>query len=489
MDVPFEKFTTSEHSQLGCHDCHQQPISASIRQVYLWILDRPEDIGEHAPVPNEVCGTCHIQQQPDSVWQRIVATAGHRVHLESDSLPELLCVKCHGLEIHRFVPVSETCGQSGCHAPEKTQVVLGAMAGQNDLHCVSCHRFTAPVSETAAVDTARAALVPHQEQCFSCHRMQEQLVTFDPALEPHDAVCGTCHNPHTQETPELAEESCATGACHARADTLTPFHRGLPEAVTADCVGCHRAHTFVVEGENCAACHGDVPGAGGARAMAPAAPVRLVGLYAELRAPRPDLLPQQVQQGFEHGSHASIACTDCHSFDTTHGAVTARTERDCMACHHTAPVVNRGCERCHAGVDAIEGPVEFAMRLDAWDAARTRRASFRHGEHAKVGCASCHAEGVTREASRDCAGCHAEHHVATADCASCHAEPPEGAHTIAVHSGGCAGSGCHEDRAITTMPRSRAFCLSCHRDMRDHEPGRVCATCHRVPGVAAGESR
>jgi len=191
MDVPFQKFTTSEHSTFQCHDCHQQPISASIRQVYLWVLDRPEDIGEHAPVPNTVCGTCHIQQDPDSVWQRIVATAGHRVHLESDSLPDLMCVRCHGVEIHRFVPVDQTCGQSGCHEPEKTQVVLGSMAGQNDLHCVACHRFTAPVTEEAALDTARAALVPHQEQCFSCHQMRDQLVTFDPELEPHGLLSRT----------------------------------------------------------------------------------------------------------------------------------------------------------------------------------------------------------------------------------------------------------------------------------------------------------
>ena len=508
MDVPFEKFTSSEHSLLQCHDCHQQPISASIRQVYLWVLDRPEEIGEHAPVPNTVCGTCHIQQHPDSVWQRIVATAGHRVHLESDSLPDLMCVNCHGIEIHRFVPVDQTCGQSGCHEPEKTQVVLGSMAGQNDLHCVACHRFTAPVAEEAAMDTARAALLPHQEQCFSCHQMRDQLVNFDPELEPHGAVCGTCHNPHTQESPELADESCASSACHADADTLTPFHRGLAPEVAGDCVGCHRAHTFLVEGENCASCHGNIAGARRPQAAVqqrgpavpavartsaePDAPVRLVSMYVGLRQTRAPIggtltrvakahaLQQQVQAGFEHASHAAIACTDCHSFDTTHGAITARAERGCMECHHTSPVVDRGCEACHAGGPA-PGAVTMAIRLGVWSAARTREVRFDHDEHADVACATCHTGEIERAASTACAACHSEHHSPDADCALCHAPPPADAHSIAVHSEGCAGSGCHEDRAIPALARTRPFCLSCHQDLGDHEPGRNCAACHQVP--------
>jgi nitrate/TMAO reductase-like tetraheme cytochrome c subunit len=505
MDVPFEKFTTSEHSKLQCHDCHQQPISASIRQVYLWVLDRPEDIGEHAPVPNTVCGTCHIQQHPDSVWQRIVATAGHRVHLESDSLPDLMCVKCHGIEVHRFVPVDQTCGQSGCHEPEKTQIVLGSMAGQNDLHCVACHRFTAPVTEEAALDTARAALVPHQEQCFSCHQMRDQLVTFDPELEPHDAVCGTCHDPHTQESPELADESCASSSCHANADTLTPFHRGLAPDVASDCVGCHRAHTFLVEGENCAACHANIAGArrqqsertprrpasGLATAVPgmaePDVPIRLVSLYVDLRdrraAPpvtRRRSAAQQIQPGFDHASHSGISCTDCHAFDTSHGAITPTAERGCMECHHTAPVVNRGCETCHATSSAPRA-VSMAMRLGVWSGAQTREVRFDHDEHSQVACATCHTEGTARAVSTTCATCHTEHHAADTDCTRCHAPPSPDAHTIAVHTEGCAGSGCHEDRTIAGIPRTRSFCLSCHQDMEQHEPGRNCATCHQVP--------
>ena len=81
MAVPFRKFTASEHSELSCHDCHRQGMTANVRQLYQWVAERPERIGSHAPVPNAICADCHIQRDADSTWKRIIATAGHAVHL------------------------------------------------------------------------------------------------------------------------------------------------------------------------------------------------------------------------------------------------------------------------------------------------------------------------------------------------------------------------------------------------------------------------
>ena len=71
----------------------------------------------------------------DSVWQRISATAGHRLHLESDSasLRDIQCVTCHGLTVHQFVPADSTCGQSSCH--QQTEIRLAGMRNQTALHC------------------------------------------------------------------------------------------------------------------------------------------------------------------------------------------------------------------------------------------------------------------------------------------------------------------------------------------------------------------
>jgi hypothetical protein len=258
MGPAFVRFTESEHSQLECHDCHQQPVSASMRQLYLWVLERPEEIGEHAPVATEVCARCHIQEDPGETWQAIVSTQGHAVHLESDSsaLADVQCVTCHGREVHRFLPLEETCAQSGCHAEEDTRIVLGEMAGaETSFHCVVCHEFAAPLG-----GGAEEALVPSIHDCAGCHEMEPLVADFVPAEDPHEAVCGMCHDPHEQAVEEQAFATCSSTGCHDAPETLTPFHRGLPAGVLDDCARCHSAHTWVVDGDDCTACHTDPGG-------------------------------------------------------------------------------------------------------------------------------------------------------------------------------------------------------------------------------------
>ena len=518
MNEPFERFQTSEHSDLQCHDCHQQSIFASARQVYLWVDDRPEEIGDHAPVPIEICAECHITEDPDSTWQRISATAGHRVHLEADSsaLKDVTCVTCHGQEVHRFVPVDQTCGQSGCHDPDKTDVVLGKMAGQTGFHCVTCHEFTAPVEERAPLDTARMALVPELKNCRSCHEMEKVLVgLIDPDVDPHGAVCGTCHNPHTQEAPTEAGERCAD--CHAQADTLTPFHRGLAAGVLENCSGCHAAHTFVVEGDDCVACHADI--IGGVPTAGPKAPhprevtaapsstpmVRFVSATTPTRTQGADVLAEyirmrshedrsdplgimrqrQQQQRFNHLDHRDVACTDCHTSRETHGQVTLATAVACQQCHHTRPVVNRGCARCH-GLAELSTAVSTTIRMETARRAFDREVRFDHDDHADVACSECHAQGTSMRVERTCASCHQNHHTATASCVSCHNEPNRPAHTIEVHRRSCAGSTCHEAASYGAMTEGRNTCLVCHQDQTDHRPGQACAACHRVTFAAFG---
>lgn len=233
MESAYERFVHSEHSDLLCHDCHQQPLSASMRQLYLWVLERPEEIGPHAPVPNAICVQCHVIDDPEETWQRVAATAGHRVHLESEErdLADVMCVTCHGQSVHEFVPADQTCGQAGCHEPAETRVVLGRMTDEAGLHCVVCHEFTAPVPEEAPADTALARLVPGESQCFGCHDMRELLAEFEPARDPHQGACGICHDPHTQERPAEAFATCTGAGCHDQPTEETPFHRGVHEEI------------------------------------------------------------------------------------------------------------------------------------------------------------------------------------------------------------------------------------------------------------------
>jgi len=259
MGPAFVKFTESEHSQLECHDCHTQPISASMRQLYLWVLERPEDIGEHAPVATEVCARCHIQDDADETWEAIAATQGHQVHLTSDdpALATVQCVTCHAPEVHRFAPAEATCAQSGCHLPAETNIVLGGMAGsETTMHCLGCHQYTAPA--VAEGQLGAGGIVPPLEACGSCHAMAPIVAEFMPGDDPHQAVCGACHNPHTQITPAAAFTSCTSAGCHTDPGALTPFHRGLHDDVANDCSVCHTAHGWVVEGNDCRSCHTDL---------------------------------------------------------------------------------------------------------------------------------------------------------------------------------------------------------------------------------------
>lgn len=514
METPFRKFTASEHSKLGCHDCHRQGMVANVRQLYQWVAERPDRIGSHAPVPNAICAECHIQRDADSTWKRIIATAGHAVHLNprSPAMRDMQCVTCHGEEVHHFKPAQQTCAQSGCH--DKLSVQLGKMAGQTSLHCSTCHTFTAAALESNPTDSAKAALVPNQQQCLECHEMREQMKTFNPDNDPHKGVCGACHNPHTQTTTAGAFQSCAMSGCHARSDTLTAMHRGIRGHKLETCGACHLAHTWKVGKTNCESCHSGIRdpavqvrplrGSASAEPAAPAhASMHAVSYHSAPERGRRDSrqagaafgphpvgrLQRRSSNGevalaqtrdsarFEHARHRSVRCLTCHTTSETHGALKA-SARQCSACHHGGLAAASKCETCHSRAEiASPRPIATAVALSVWPAPRTRSLSFMHDQHSTLACAGCHSNDVHRTVEKTCTSCHSEHHAASRNCASCHASSRE-THTRALHLTGCAGSGCHTTERTAAVTPVRSVCLACHIEQQDHKPGRECAPCH-----------
>ncbi len=196
------------HDSLGCHACHPFEIKAQTRELLYWIADRPEAIPPHAKVPRETCEGCHVTGAAKKTWQRVASTAGHRVHLESDSsaLKDVACLTCHARTAHRFQPADTTCAQKGCHLTDEVKIKLGRMAArftpenidpnEEALYCNSCHQFTAE-AQFVSLDSAGGTLRPGEGQCFGCHEMRALLETFDAAKDPHSGSCGMCHNPHT----------------------------------------------------------------------------------------------------------------------------------------------------------------------------------------------------------------------------------------------------------------------------------------------------
>jgi hypothetical protein len=541
MGDAWTAFQQSEHRKLECHQCHRQSQLANARQLYFWIAERPTEIPKHAGVPTRICSECHVQSRADSGWKRIVRTAGHRLHMESDSstLKEIACVTCHGQEVHRFKPVDKTCGQSNCHATKDTKIVLGNMAGQTSQHCTSCHTFTRVVPENISMDSTRQYLKPTAgpKSCFGCHQMKDKLKGFDVADDKgHNGVCGTCHNPHTQTQTKQAYTSCASSGCHSDLASKSPFHAKSGKHGSESCGQCHQAHSWKPIGTQCIDCHKNILNNDAKPAQAnqkkasaddaPASPALLRPIAfrttdrlthrrarhanSPVRQGRPlrrivnrsaasqviTLLPVTVllqppaqppkpttlgapkdSKSFSHKQHKLLACAGCHA--ATSGALLVKTKTDCASCHHAAERPT-ACEGCHSLRTALKTtrPQTLTMRTSSDTPPRTRTAPFDHVRHRDLSCTGCHSNGPLLGVSKSCASCHTEHHEPERSCSSCH-PPAKVAHQRAAHDG-CAGSGCHSNANVLALPPSRSTCLVCHTEQVTHKPKRECAECHAV---------
>ena len=541
MNVAYSKMAggETEHAKLSCHDCHQQSIYASAHQFYLWISERPEKIEKHADVPNGVCEKCHVTQDTAG-WQRIASTAGHRVHLESDSssLKDVKCIDCHGTELHRFEPAKQTCGQAGCHDEQKTGITLAKMAGQTVRHCTVCHRFTADVPALATRDSARGSLVPGASECFSCHQMKEVLPDFDERRDPHGAKCGSCHNPHTQKVAGAAAKTCED--CHSNWRE-EPFHVGAAHRrVAAQCLTCHRPHSAKVDASSCEACHLSVRARGRFTPPLPfdtAAALRRSNIIAphkvgsnslpgsvrhakiafarfdRVEPPRsrhdalalfasPTSLPPlngvwrpppqaAVPDSFSHSRHEKLACLVCHETGTGHGLLTFARPRGCQICHHQAPARSR-CVTCHETAEYAAPQRVTAVVTVPGQQPRPRPVEFLHAVHKQRVCTECHTTPVTlalSPAKAACSDCHDDHHTVDRACSSCHsASQPKTAHnTLDAAHQRC--DACHTATTVARLTPTRDFCSTCHLEQaKTHYPQKECTACHFLTDPATYRS-
>ncbi len=504
----------SPHDSLECHDCHEPDMVTQMKELWLWMTARPEQVPPHGQLTNRVCEKCHQQGEAKESWQRVAQTVGHKAHLESDStaLEDLQCVTCHALEVHRFVPVDSTCYQKGCHLSDSVGIRIGAMRDQTDLHCVTCHEFTAEPLFRVGRDPAGGPLTPRDQQCFSCHEMRRVLEAFDPALDPHGATCGVCHNPHTQEDAKAAGQTCATAQCHADWRSVR-FHVGAAHRKGAEeCLTCHQPHAARVDASDCEGCHEEVSRQGGRNLTPPVPfdttralqrthrdlPPRDQGLSSgsmggTVRLHRAGDSPPTVgppggglaasptspADTFSHRQHRALACLTCHTTQSGQGSLRFEAPRGCQICHHQAPSRSR-CAECHEeGELTAPAPMPVSVSVKN-EPPRTRDVAFEHQTHAEVACQKCHTEPVSLAPGAPvaaCTACHEEHHTEERSCAACHrtanvaeAHGPEAAHEACTE--------CHDQATVARLSPNRSFCLACHDPETDHYPERQCIECH-----------
>jgi len=509
MHPAYGKFASAEnkHGQLSCHDCHTQSVFASAWQLYFWLKERPDEIGVHATVDNRVCETCHVTGDTAN-WQRIRSTAGHRVHLESDSsaLKDVKCVTCHGVEVHRFQPARTTCGQSGCHKESDTKIVLEKMKDQTIRHCTVCHQFTAQVPALATRDSARGTLTPGGAQCFTCHDMKTALPDFDPAKDPHGGKCGTCHNPHTQETPAAAAKSCTTAACHGSWRNV-PFHSGATHRkVSSQCLTCHIPHAARVDASDCAGCHNNVRS------------------RTRLRPPLPFDTTQALRRASTapagaapaDAAPASPALLEAVDGYISRSRTTGPSADDAPApASSTVPVGSESLNaRGRDGPSSLHSttltPWRRGARVIASLPPPARADTFTHTRHAKIACLVCHqttsaSARLTFQPPRGCNICHHQK-AASSRCASCHQpqelEAPRKV-TVAVAVPGHAPTPrpvdflhtrhadrkcveCHTAPVTLAPVPAIAQCTSCHD--QHHAEGRTCSSCHTLADPKAAHA-
>jgi len=490
-----------KHDTLECHDCHLPDKLAQAQELLLWMMDRPDKVPPHAKVPPTVCRSCHQKGEASEYWQEIEATAGHRVHFESDSLRDknVECLTCHARSAHRFVPVDSTCAQQGCHFTEDVEIRLGKMNEQTGLHCAVCHEFTAEVPKLATVDSAIGTLRPGDQQCFSCHEMQQRVANFNSRRDPHQGKCGMCHNPHTNVQPADALKSCATAGCHADWETVE-FHTGkIHRAAVENCETCHTPHAARVDASDCAGCHervrGSITGPGVRKPPLPFDTTKAlrslsvlpdrIGPHGKGDAPPDEDPPAALFSGsppdsFEHARHESLACLTCHTTSSATSTLNFAVPRGCQTCHHSS-TAGRTCTACHAPAGLPQASARMVVSIPAHPA-RARDVEFDHTRHQDLACKECHTTPVSLAPAAPvagCAACHEKHHTEAGDCAACHAGGDlEAPHTppVAAHER-C--DACHTPARIAALTPSRPFCLTCHQPQADeHYSDRECTPCH-----------
>jgi hypothetical protein len=384
----------------------------------------------------QLCLACHKDVAAD-----VGAKRGFHGRLAGAGT-SLQCHACHSEHLGRDADIVKFSRDQFDH----THSDFPLQGAHATVACDSCHAKGKRFSEAPA-------------DCYACHRQQE----------PHQGKlgrdCANCHDSaawprisfnHDQTTFPLRDrhKEVACIACHFNRYKSTP----------QQCVSCH-APDDVHRGERgpkCADCHATTGW-------------------------KSTKFDHAKETGFAlQGSHARIACADCHRDGRLHDPL----PRDCLGCHrgqdaHAARFGGE-CQKCHGNDQWL--PATFD---------HTRDTQWRlEGLHEKVACHACHtADVATQKLQTNCLSCHRASDVHSGklgiDCAQCHTPAGWRSETNFDHDltsfplvGLHVAVPCEQCHVTRAYKDAGARCIDCHRadDFHKGSLGSDCARCHSANG-------
>jgi len=475
----------------GCTGCHPSPPRVTSPEGYVidhpqFVRDRIDCLSCHDKVTHGTgdvdearCVTCH--NEPARLARINEPTMLHTVHVTQHNIA---CIQCHTPIEHRIVSLTTTV----------------------ELDCRSCHQSVHLDEQKMfagigghGVQRTPSSMYKARVSCVACHDRVKSLPGHDTVHVASESSCLSCHGiRYANVLPGWQKEmkrkvglvAPLVSAARSAAATVPLARRNVADSL----LGLAQANVeFVREGKGA---HNVVYADQLLRAALKMVRQAVQEERLPYRVPSVDLGPQvsetmclqchlgiEQQKGtfqgesFDHTAHvlrAGLQCSDCHTPFSNHGGITLASTASCNACHH--PVVQpRNCATCHEGPGgAPSRPITLPQ------------GTFPHGPHvaANIACTTCHTAPLMSAKDLNCDNCHAQHHQPTVTCLNCHRGGVLALHDRQNHVL-CAQ--CH-----TSVPGlthwTRQVCTVCHADKTEHNPGKACNVCHRVPAMGTART-
>ncbi len=481
--MPGEVIAGHQKYELDCKHCHSRGRETSQRKLCLdchedTAADVNEKKGYHGIDPTassaecKLCHTDHKGRKAQIIWldKDRFDHANTDFELRGRHL-ETGCNKCHE-DGKKYFEAPGKCVD--CH---KEDDVHKEKLGDK---CETCHNEKGWSSDQFDHDKTDFKLKDsHREvACDLCH--------FEQKYKDTPKECISCHaikDIHKQRFGEKCE------SCHKETkwdeskfkhDRDTNYKiKGAH--IKVNCHSCH-AETYKIKGKkrksrNCYACH------------------KLDDVHAEKNGQKcNDCHNEQnwLKTQFDHaketkfplrGAHETASCQACHQV----ASKDQKLETDCYSCHHHEDAHDeqqgKHCDRCHNESSWWLRDVRYDHDLSDFPLI---------GQHAVVGCESCHPNSKFKDAKGECNDCHRDDDVHEQslgeDCKFCHNPNDWLIWTFDHDETDFKLEGAHEDqhcaachyRPRLTKPESPRECSQCHNrdDIHAGNFGSDCGACH-----------